>query len=838
MLKKATFVLLTVAGLALAAAPHPYANLALNPVKFTEPPNHPVLPLIKDGKLNFVIVRDMQVETGKMDSRRKSISLSVDALQDALQRTTGQQAQVVDAASAEAASAAYVIALGKSTLTDKLGLKPLDMPKEAFLVKSFGKGIVIAGHDGSLIPDSYHKMDWTRYRLNGTLNGTYDFIERVLGVRYYYPGMGIVAPKITDLTVMPLSYTDEPYFRNRYNWGYAYRQPKEMFPDDMKVENDFDLAWRMAMSTRRTDACHSPDPHYLLAAFPDKKDVIFFTDRTGYQYYNPSTHIGNLMDITNPELAKLLVASFKKYYETDGEWRLPWSHKGRTWYPPNSEYALFSQADTFVRDLQKPENAHLFPEERKNSGSGKLSDLYVNFYCWMGNEMKKELPGKRLHVLAYHNYTLPPLVCTDIPDNIDFQVCMGRIIMAKTTASQKNWRNTFEGWYKVLGNRPVTAWTYGAQGSAYTQAIQGRYMKDYINCIKPWLSREGLFYDASGLQWKFYYSYYPAYRSFWNPNFNVDAALDEHWEKLYGSKAGAALKAFYGLLVERWEDVAVASFNSTDSRANSNVTPEVLYKAYNIQTVEKLEALLAEAIAATEPGSIERKRVEFFAAPWSKDFTASKAYCTMVIPTYEVKRVGRQDSIAVDGKLDEAFWGKVKPIPMQQAKGEGGELPSKPEAKLAWDEKGLYLAFTCQGAPRINKGDVWFDSDNIEFFVSPGTEKATYYQFAVSPGNDFSDAYKVEKPMEAALDSHWSCEGLQRAVSYDDNSWTLEMFIPFEGLHRTEPPKPYTSWFGNIINNKLMAAKKNAEYSSFSITMGNNHNHSLWGKFKFMDRED
>ena len=92
--------------------------------------------------------------------------------------------------------------------------------------------------------------------------------------------------------------------------------------------------------------------------------------------------------------------------------------------------------------------------------------------------------------------------------------------------------------------------------------------------------------------------------------------------------------------------------------------------------------------------------------------------------------------------------------------------------------------------------------------------------------------------MEAALDSHWSCEGLQRAVSYDDNSWTLEMFIPFEGLHRTEPPKPYTSWFGNIINNKLMAAKKNAEYSSFSITMGNNHNHSLWGKFKFMDRED
>ena len=85
--------------------------------------------------------------------------------------------------------------------------------------------------------------------------------------------------------------------------------------------------------------------------------------------------------------------------------------------------------------------------------------------------------------------------------------------------------------------------------------------------------------------------------------------------------------------------VAVASFNSTDSRANSNVTLSAL-QAYNIQTVEKLEALLAEAIAATEPGSIERKRVEFF-APWSK-ILPFEAYCTMVIPTYEVKRVGRQ----------------------------------------------------------------------------------------------------------------------------------------------------------------------------------------------------
>ena len=63
-----------------------------------------------------------------------------------------------------------------------------------------------------------------------------------------------------------------------------------------------------------------------------------------------------------------------------------------------------------------------------------LSDLYVNFYIWIGNELKKELPGKRLGVLAYHNYTLPPVVCKNIPDNIDVQVCSGRIVMPAPAA--------------------------------------------------------------------------------------------------------------------------------------------------------------------------------------------------------------------------------------------------------------------------------------------------------------------------------------------------------------------------------------------------------------------
>lgn len=826
------------ASLCAEGAPEAYANPALNPVKFEQAEQHAALPLVKDGKLNFVIVRDGKAERG-VSPRRRSVALAVEALCDAFERTTGQTPRVADADSDAAEHSSYVIAVGRSPLTERLGVKVSDLPKEAFRVRSFKRGVVIAGHDGSLIPGSYNAMDWDRYRINGTLNGAYDFIERVLGVRYYYPGIGIVAPKITDLELPALAYRDEPCFRNRFNYAYNLEFRKGLPWKDVKNENNFDFAWRLAMSTRFNEVCHSPDPHYLLAAYPDKKDVIFFRDSSGYQYYNPATHIGNLMDITNPELAHLLVRSFKKYYETNGKWRAPWSNGRRTWYPPNSEYVLFGQADTFVHDLISDKNRHLFPASRRGSSAGMLSDLYVNFYCWIGKELKKELPGKRLGVLAYHNYTLPPVVCRDIPDNIDVQVCAGRIVMSKADATRKQWREIFKGWYDALGGRPVTAWTYGAQGTAFTQAIQGRYMRDYINCIRPWLSRDGLFFDASGLRWNFYYSYYGVYRAFWNPDFNYDAALEEHWEKLYGAKAGDALRKFYRLLVERWEKVYIAGINNEpNSVANSNVTPDRLYRAYHVPTIEKLERYLREAFAATRPGSVERRRVEFFAAPWKKDFTAARAYASLVIPVYEVKQLGADEQIEIDGKIKENVWKRAGVIPMRDARGSGAELVSKPQGRMLWDKNGIYLAFTCSGKPAVNRGDVWFGSDNIEFFLSPGNDKAVYYQFAVSPGGDWVDAYKVEKPMEAALDAKWVCGGVKYAVSASENAWSVEVYIPFQGLHNRTAPRAYQTWFGNLVNNKLAPDKKPAEYSAFSMTMGNNHNHSLWGKFKFMGKGD
>ena len=72
MKKTLLFLACALAALAAAAAPEPYANPALNPVKFKETPKHAGIPLIKDGKLNFVIVRDGKAEKDTPRHCRKS----------------------------------------------------------------------------------------------------------------------------------------------------------------------------------------------------------------------------------------------------------------------------------------------------------------------------------------------------------------------------------------------------------------------------------------------------------------------------------------------------------------------------------------------------------------------------------------------------------------------------------------------------------------------------------------------------------------------------------------------------------------------------------------------
>ena len=825
-MKKILLAMLVCAAMPLLHANEVYRNAALNPVKFAPVPEHAPLELVKDGKLNFVIARDMKAEK-KSAYSRQSIRFAVEALTEAFERTTGSKPKVLDASSPELARYPVVIAVGKSVITDKLGMDPLaGTPSGKFTVKTFDKYIVIAGYDGSLVPGSYNNLDWTRYRFNGTSNGAYDFCERIIGMRYYYPGIGVYVPQIKNLTVQPVEYSDEPYFQERYSYAYQ-RQFTRKWPwkGVKKDAARFDRAWRMDIENRYAYG-HTPNPQSIGKAFPELREKIFYKNQAGHLYYQPHSHIGNLFDVTNPEFVTLLVEWAKKFYATNGEWRTPW--KGS--HAPNSEFFPFGQADTFIWNMRNKYSAPFLVPERAQIRSGIYSDVYADFYCRLARELAKELPGKKLGVFFYHSYTMPPVLKHDFPENLYGTVCMGNPAFVNHPVSRKAWAATYGGWAKALG-RGVGTYHYADHSNAFTSAVQGAYAGRFYNYLKQWLWRGNNMFDG-GHNWHFYYSFYPLHRAQWNPDFDSDAAIAEHWELLYGKKAGPLLKEFYDLIRDRWDNYVIPNLKSPSA---TRTEPATLYAGYNKQVIDKLEKLLNDAKNATAPGSVERLRWEFFAKPWPKEFAQARSFHSNVIPEYKAAKLFENETITLDGVLDEKAWARGKTVPLREFAGNNKPLNRPSEFKILWNEQGLYLGVTQQGKAQVQKGNIWFKSDNVEFFVSPGRDKSDYFQFATSSANDSSHCSRTLKPIPTPRNNSYRGAGVKSAVKVTDNNWTLELFVPFKAMH-AKAPATYESWFTNVVVNDN--TPQAAQTGSWSLTMRRNHDVDTFGKIKFMGRED
>ena len=562
-------------------------NPALNPVKFQSPPSHQPLRLVVDGKANLAIAADLESEKS-LPPVRRSVTNAVDVLREAFRRCAGIELPVVKPDNQkELANYQYVIAVGTNRITDGLGMKPGQLPKEGLEVMTFPNGIAIAGYDGSQIPGSYDRYDWSRYRLNGTQNGAYDFVERFLGVRYYFPGIGTIWPKITNLSIEPVHYTDAPYFHNRFtHLMLVAMQPQNHYQEFGPYENaDFEGRWRITLGSRYW-AGHGPPISSWRVAHPELKEMMFYRDPGGHQYYDELQHIGNYMDVSNLELADLFVKDLHHFFDTEGKWNATWKGSAE----PNSEYVIFGNCDTFVSGMDNAviRDLKLIPPSRCGDRDGELSDVYARFHIALAEKLKKEFPGMRLSIMPYHNYVLPPLLSQyrKFPDNVDVRICIYDFPrFTRNPATVEKWRNILKEWRQVLGGHPISSlWLYNEPSNLFGRAVVGRYVADLPKILGPELGREELFLDDyGGFDWEYYYTSYVAYRSMWNPDFNIDAALDEQWKLLYGN-AAPYVKEFYDLLVERWEKIMAQK--EKDKRKRSLVFKLLSFVFYLKQCIQ------------------------------------------------------------------------------------------------------------------------------------------------------------------------------------------------------------------------------------------------------------
>jgi hypothetical protein len=194
-------------------------------------------------------------------------------------------------------------------------------------------------------------------------------------------------------------------------------------------------------------------------------------------------------------------------------------------------------------------------------------------------------------------------------------------------------------------------------------------------------------------------------------------------------------------------------------------------------------------------------------------------------PRLRVQMLDDDQSITIDGKLDEKAWRRAaatRRFVNVKTGSSNKQFPVNGRAKLLWDEKFLYVAFEVEdkditgGFEKGAKDPHLWTKDTVEIMVDPegDGDNKDYYEIQISPQNLVFDSrfddYNVPRGSDEAPYGHedWS-SGLESAVVIDgsidnpkdeDEGYVVEARIPWKAFDKAQqaPPQAGTTWRMNF----------------------------------------
>ena len=811
-------------------------NPALTPVQMKKAQQHAPLHLVKNGKLQFAIIADLNQEL--RSERGWSITPAVNELKLGFQRCTGMIPEVFPSSQITEAQKKYpyLISVGNNPLSAKyVNVKTLK--QEGFEIVTFPGGIVICGMDSSIDP-AYNKdpLDM-KGEIRGTLWGAYDFMERIMGIRYYMPGTGTIFPGIKNLTVTPFAYYDYPRLPGRNGIFFvnctmlpskknAYRKAGWVEDWIPYLGNDINIKsatlindrWRMAQINPPFGG-HDPNDKKFAKAYPDRINTIFYRSPNGNFYYEPHELVGSYYDMVNLKFADLLIESWKKYFASRGK-------KNDGWSWANNQYVSFGvtdhritladvEIDPVVRKL------NLITEADKKRGA-PLANVYARFLQYLDKRLQKELPGVKLAVMAYYDIQFASRDPKwKLSKNVEVRYCEGQFPrLVHNRSAWKTVEQNLKDWEISTGNPVRSIWAYNHNTNIYSRAMIGQMMGD---AIKKWGNleeRDQVFFDHGGHYdfWNHFPTKYVMYRSMWNPDFNCDAAIYEMFTILYGKKTADILIQFQRLVKKTYIEISA-------QQTDGDILPP-------LATVNQMEKLLKQAESALPAGNEQaKKHFQLYAKLWPAAFQGTRNRYSFERVTYDVYQLLRKEKITIDGKAED-LWKKIKPMKMICPNGTGKKFKYPAEIKLAWNKQGIYGFIEMSYKPEAKFPAMW-RNDTVEMFIAPGIKKEKYFHLVFDAYMKHIERKCVLNPIPMPY-GKWQAPGYEFKTVIRDNNWTAEFFIPFSAMD-VPVPTPYDSWLANMVTNKMTMP---AEYAGTSLTLNKNHDIEKYSIIKFAGKGD
>jgi hypothetical protein len=606
-------------GACAEAKPRDLKPRDLTPVSWKKAKAHPPVEIARSGKARAVVY---------LADPNPSATLKrlVGEMVEVIRLSTGATLKLV----AEAPPADRpAIVIGDCAETRLAGIAAAKIPIEGFVVKTAANRVYLVGSTRKLPAGSTRWASWSN---DGSAWAVADFLERFVGVRWYWPaelGGRTIIPA-GSLVIPPAHYSDHPVFRLReyypaYGWKLPAKArssdkvplafPKGAIPEDVaKIPMDTFLplvrqgcSWPYKIKVhqpqhppRRPPEGWTADAHKQLLAL--KKDGT--RDPKMFCYSSPKT------------LEYLLDGCERAWDKGKG---CPWvTSTCVTVSPPDRPVDCCCGACKETRakadDFFEKDSIHWF------RGPSLTMALFAKRMC---QAVKKRWPDKKVIYLPYWNYQECPTKL-DFPDNLVIQVAMTTWPMPLRAQDEirQGAIGTLRAW-RSKACMPVTVWDYSV-GWTYGPYQFPHVVRDFYPKVKDIVA--GVFINGENLgEWtNTAPTLYVWMKSMWNPNLDVDVVLDEMCRRLFG-KASGTVREMVRIECDLWEKGAWRT--SRVKVPGGWFVPKRLFgMAWTPDRVQKLKALHKKALSELVDDPAAKQRFAYWT--WTFDAFVKDAEAT------------------------------------------------------------------------------------------------------------------------------------------------------------------------------------------------------------------
>ena len=464
---------------------------------------------------------------------------------------------------------------------------------EETLITTNGKHLVIAGRDrwdpahmeakGRLSTKTGMQQEY------GTANAVYSFLRDQLGVRWLWPGEEDVI-KQERVAIAPMEQRYHPQIRAR-----AGLFTKLELGDH---KEGLDLEWarlqRLQLDSMELEGGHGFG--HWWEKYSKTNPDFFALQPDGSRSPNPTTRNTKMCE-SNPKVWDQWLAEVDEQLRENPTKRLF----------NVSENDGYGFGHCVCKECQAKDHpdGEKFPFRWKNHGEDRpaLSDRQVIFANTLGRMLKKRYPDKELYVqLLAYGYSRPaPIVA--VPDDNVIIASVSNFSMRSPKERETPMKQHADWaakakhimWRPNLGNPAGLTW--GMPDVAMTQAGEDFRFAADTHCI-------GIFFDMFWYHWANQGPHYYALAHLaWNPHTDVEALMDDYYQRGFGPAADD-VKAYWTLLERmRMEFVAEEPSRFRAFDLPKKYTPELFAKAQS-----HLDAAAAKLKAADEK---YRRRLHF-----------------------------------------------------------------------------------------------------------------------------------------------------------------------------------------------------------------------------------